>query len=95
MVEIVERFAVGVSRIQWEGFLVGCIEFVMIPSEEFGEREVGFTVSKVATGIENESVSIAFECGVARPEVAVENRGLGSVVFEGVWEGLEEMFGAF
>lgn len=82
VIEVVERFAARVSRIQRQGLVVGSVEVGMEASEEFGERDVGFAVSEIAAGVEYEGFAVDVEGGVAGPEVAVEERGKWLVVVE-------------
>lgn len=91
VVEVVERFAFPVVR--GEGAVCGEEGLREWGAEEFEHGEVGFRVSEVGCGVEDEGGSGGEGGGVSGPEVAVEEGGGGVVAGEDAVGGVEDFGG--
>ncbi len=67
VIEIVERFASGVSTSQGKRVVVGPVLSRVEAAEERSEGEIGLPVAAIATRIEKERVAPFIEGGIARP----------------------------
>ena len=92
VVEVVKVFADFVAGVQWPCLVVGFVEFFAKAAEHFGEGDVGFSVSVVGGGVEDDGVAFGIKVHVAAPEVSVEEGGLGGVVGEEFANLFEEFF---
>ena len=80
MVQIVERLARAVSRIQWEMLIVRRVEFGPESAEKLGKSQIRFPVAVVAARIEYEWLAARIEGRVSRPQIAMQQGWLRLVV---------------
>ncbi len=72
VVEVIDGLAFGITWLKREGLVVGIVEGLWEPPEQFGHGEVGFPRAEISGRIEDAGYLTGPSEIVSRPQVAVE-----------------------
>ena len=93
VVKIVEWLALSITLGQWPCRFVGGVKRRGEAAEELAKCDVGFAITEVTGGVENNGATIFEETDVTRPEVAMDQGREGVVSFESGGEGIQKCSG--